>query len=200
MIFLWTIFVNYFFRSVSKEDTMAEHCLWECPKKMGPSGTRPVPLAVRQWWTYRPGVNFILAWACPFRASNRGCMYGCLYEKCCKKGPTGTPPPGGRLWAPTVPSLTTNANRVVEAMKASPIRCQVNHQIVFHQDSLEFIYPVHTNKVGWSNLPSSAGAAHIYHALTKTAAPDNTTPVAIGRCKKTQITNNQRKFHAHHPY
>ena len=80
---------------------------------------------------------------------------------------------------------------IAEAFDAAPILCQVAHQVIFHPDASAFKPFVHTDRLKWTALLASTGAAYTAHGLTKTAASDTATPVTIGSSKKfkPQMTN-----------
>ena len=87
---------------------------------------------------------------------------------------------------------------IVEAFDAAPILCQVAHQVIFHPDASAFKPFVHTDRLKWTALLASTGAAYTAHGLTKTAASDTATPVTIGSSKKIQTANYQHMVHPRH--
>ena len=123
--------------------------------------------------------------ACRCQATNLTCISGFPSENCCNRGPTWTPPHGGRPRSPTDLRLMTNVNRnIEEAHESALILCQSIRPFIFLPDAPEFSPSVPTGKEEWPALPACAKIAHAAQALTETADPDTATPAAIGIGKK----------------
>ena len=152
---------------------------------MGPSGTRPLPLMIRQCCTHRTGLECVQIQECSFRVANRSCM-SCFPKKCRNKGRTRNPPPRGRPRAPTSLRLMTNVNRnIEEAIKSTLILYQANPQAVFNPYIPEFSPNILTGGDKWHALTDSAKTAYTYQALTKKPKPCKTN---IRSIRVTQIT------------
>ena len=127
--------------------TMSEHCLRDRPRKMGLSKTSgPVLITISQRCTHRPSVKCVQEKACPFWSDNCPYTSGCPLKSFRIRGPTQTPPLGGRLRAPTALRLMTNLNQSIkEDQEAAPIFCQVTE---------------------WAALPNCTETAHAAQVLT----------------------------------
>ena len=132
---------------------------------------------------HRPGVKCVWSQACPCRAARRDFTGGFPSEIFRNKGPTRTPPPGGRSRVPTYPRLTTNASQTTEVNESSLVIFWVIHQVIFHPENLAFSPYILTNGAGWTALQARAGAFHAALALTETTTCNNATPEAIGSSK-----------------
>ena len=151
---------------------MDERRLRELPRKTGPSGTGPLPSTICQCCTYRPGVKCVQAQSYPCWESNQACTSSSPPENFLNKGPTRTPPPGGRTRAPTTLRLPTNVNQnIEEAHESDLILCQATPSVVFHPEVPDFSPNVLTNKEEWPALLASAETAQADLVLAK-----NTTP------------------------
>ena len=142
---------------------MVERCLIERPIKADPYGTDVhVPLIIRQCCTHRTGVKCVQAQACPCRATNCPCMSGCPSENFRNRGPTGTPPPGGKPRAPTDLRLMSNVNRnIEEAHESALILCQATPPpIFFHPDAPYLSLNILTVGEYWLALPASSKNSH----------------------------------------
>ena len=153
-------------------DTMIERCLIERPDKMGPLGTRPLPLAIFQCCMHWPWMKCVWVQACPCRATNQYFMGGCPLVECRNKGPTWTPPLGKRPRNTTSPIIITNSNQnIAKAKNEALILCQATPQVVFCLEDPLFSPSILTNRAGWTALPDRYGASHTSHALTEVYPP-----------------------------
>ena len=125
-------------------------------------------------------------------------MSVCPSQEFWSKTPLKTPPQKERPRGPTSPSLMNNVRKnIAEANKAAPIIFQVTCQVVFHLDKPALSPPITANREIWTAL--LVGAALTDPAITKTTAPNTTTPEAVGRGKKIQTAHDQRKVLSQHP-
>ena len=114
--------------------------------------------------------------ACPFWDANRPCMNGCPSDSFYNRGPTR---------APTAQRLTTNVSETIqEAQEADPTLCQAIDLVIFHPDVPAFSSRVLLRVYEWTDLPARATTAKAAPALTETATPDPTTPMAVGSGKR----------------
>ena len=147
----------------SHVQTMDERHTRERLRKSGPSViARPGSLMIQQWCTHRPSVKYVQAQACPCRATNCPCMSGCPSENFRNRGPTGTPPPGGKPRAPTDLRLMSNVNRnIEEAHESALILCQATPPpIFFHPDAPYLSLNILTVGEYWLALPASSKNSH----------------------------------------
>ena len=80
--------------------------------------------------------------------------------------------------------LTINVRQTIEeSQEAALTLCQSTPPVVFHPDAPDLSTSALTRVAKWPALPSRADTAHASPALTETAAPDPTTPAAVGSGK-----------------
>ena len=94
---------------------------------------------IRQCCMHWTSVKCVQDQACQYRSAKCICTSGFSPEKCCNKGPTRTPPPGGRPRAPTALSLNTRMNQnIKEAHESAPILCKDIPRSYFTQTSQSY--------------------------------------------------------------
>ena len=147
------------------------------PRNMGRVvNAGPVPLSTPQCCTHHLGVKYVQANACPFWAANRPCTSGYPLDNCRNQVPTQ---------GPTAPRLTTNVSETIEEdQESGPTLCQAIKPVIFHQDAPAFSPRILPRGDDWPSLLARANTAHTAPALTKTAAPNPDTPVAVGSGKR----------------
>ena len=185
-ILLWGKFIfKYIVALVQLIWTIAKRRLRERPRKTGPFKIAgPVPFMIPQCCMQWLGMKGVRANECLFWAANCLCTSCFPSENCRNRGPTRTPPPGGRLWAPTDLRITTNVNlNIKEAHKAAPFLCQSTPPAIFHPGAPELSPSIPMGKGEWTALTDCSKNSQVAQTLIETAAPNNGKPEDIGSGK-----------------